>query len=313
MSKKLIITLSIIFSVVAVVLILFWTLFALSSVTVQFHSTTMNLTEISQQEIVSAGNFHYGACVLFEGKNKYIQNIQNAAQKNEKLAYLKVLNIETVFPNKMVIHVAEREEVFAIKSNEHTYICDNELRVLQIDVDKPNLIEVQGLEINNADIKIGDFLSVKQGAIKRFYSVMLENNRNTAEQLGKFAKIDISSYTESLTQKEYYSLTLTTRQGQTYIINNPDFAFSKKVQLLFSMESTLYSKTSDGNILDAGGKAIYVKEIENEYYFVQQSTEGSQVLTQEILLACRLKVDNLPLDKHINRTENDVFASLVKV
>ena len=69
MSKKLIISLSIAFSVLAVVLILFWTLFVLSSVSVKFHSTTINLN-ITEEEIVEAGDFRFGACVFFEGKNK---------------------------------------------------------------------------------------------------------------------------------------------------------------------------------------------------------------------------------------------------
>ncbi len=310
MSKKLIITLSIIFSVVAVLLILFWTLFGLSTVTVQFHSTKINLAEVTDQEIVSAGGFRYGACVFFEGKNKYIQNLEKSS--NEKLAYLRVLNIETVFPNKMVIHVAEREELFAVRTSEHTYICDRDLRVLQIDQERENIIEVEGLDIQNEEIKIGDFLSVKQGAIKNFCSVMLQNNRPLEEQIGKFSKIEILPFTESLTQQEYFSFKLTTRGGRVFEIANPNFAFSNKVKLLFSMESTLYSKTSDGQIVDAGGKPIYVKDNGDEYYFVSQDEEQSQPLTQEILLSCHLKIDNLPLDKHLSRTENDIYSCLAK-
>ena len=68
LSKKAIIITSVCVGVVAVVLILFWTLFALSSVTVEFHTTTKNLT-LSEEEIVEAGDFSYGTCVLFDGKS----------------------------------------------------------------------------------------------------------------------------------------------------------------------------------------------------------------------------------------------------
>ena len=81
MSKKWIIALSIIFSILAVVLILFWTLFGLSSVTVEFDSTLQNLT-VSEQEILDAGEFKYHSCVLFDGKKKYIQKLLHFRIRN---------------------------------------------------------------------------------------------------------------------------------------------------------------------------------------------------------------------------------------
>ena len=87
MSKKAIITLSIVIALIAAILISFWTLFALSTVTVDFKTTTKNLT-ITSEEIVDAGKFNYGASVLFDGKNKYIDNINSKIQENENFAYL---------------------------------------------------------------------------------------------------------------------------------------------------------------------------------------------------------------------------------
>ena len=65
LSKKLIISLSVCLGVIAVILILFWTLFALSTVEVEYHTTTKNLS-LSNEEIVEAGKFSYGACVFFD-------------------------------------------------------------------------------------------------------------------------------------------------------------------------------------------------------------------------------------------------------
>ena len=50
MSKKAIISLSIVLGIVAVVLILFWTLFALSTVTVDYKTATLNLN-LTDEEI----------------------------------------------------------------------------------------------------------------------------------------------------------------------------------------------------------------------------------------------------------------------
>ena len=53
LSKKAIISLSIVLGIVAVVLILFWTLFALSTVTVDYKTTTLNLN-LTDEEIDKA-------------------------------------------------------------------------------------------------------------------------------------------------------------------------------------------------------------------------------------------------------------------
>ena len=132
MRKKAIIILSVVLGVIVTMLILFWTLFALSSVTVKFHTTTKNLA-LTEAEIVEAGDFSYGASVLFDGKRKYVERLDEAVTKNENFAYLEVVNIETIFPNRYVVHVAEREEVFEVQYGENVLVLDDELRVLKIE------------------------------------------------------------------------------------------------------------------------------------------------------------------------------------
>ena len=161
MSKKLIITLSVVFAIVAVFLILCWTLFGLSSVSIEFETTTKNLT-LSDEEIVEAGRFRYGASVLFEGKQKYIDNLNAKSAENEKFAYLKVVNIETVFPNRFVVHVAEREELFAVEYDTQFLICDRDFRVLKFSSTQENAILLKGLQILNSSVSVGDFLEIGQ-------------------------------------------------------------------------------------------------------------------------------------------------------
>lgn len=312
MSKKLIITLSTVFICIAVVLILFWTLFSLSSVSVQFHSTTKNLT-ITNEEIVEAGQFRYGACVFFEGKNKSIDSINKKSKENPNFAYLKVLNIETVFPNKFIIHVAERAELFSVETDGQVLICDSELRVLKIGETENDTIHVSGLNIINEDVKVGDFLDVEQTFMKRFYGVMLQNNRDLSQQLGKFEKIKLEKYKDSITQKEYHSMMLTTSNNRKFVINNPEFAFVNKIQKMFATESTLFSQDvdNDGHILDKDKKPIYVKLSDsNEYLPCLSEDDGAVALTYSLLSKCYIKVDNLTLDEHINRTEQDIYYSI---
>ena len=318
MSKKLIITLSVVFAIVAVFLILCWTLFGLSSVSIEFETTTKNLT-LSDDEIVEAGRFRYGASVLFEGKQKYIDNLNAKSAENENFAYLKVVNIETVFPNRFVVHVAEREELFAVEYDTQFLICDRDFCVLKFSSTQENAILLKGLQILNSSVSVGDFLEIGQTSMKKFYSVMLQNNRDLAEQLGKFKEIEIGSYQDEITDKEYVSITLTTFQNRKFVINNIDFAFANKVQLMFAAEAALFSQNVDGsgNILNSNGEIIYVVKNENGEYLPFDSESHSEEekisLTYQVLQNCYIKVDNLTLNDYIDRDETDIFYALVEL
>ena len=135
-------------------------MFGLSKVVVAFDSTTINLTNLSQEEIVDAGQFDKGESVLFAGKEKYAKNIEKFAEQDKRFAYIKVVNIETVFPNKYVVHIVEREELFGIAYGEQFLICDRDLRVLKI-VDSlvfEDVIVVENMQIYTENPKEGDFL-----------------------------------------------------------------------------------------------------------------------------------------------------------
>ncbi len=325
MSKKLIISLSVILCAIVVVLILFWTLFGLSSVTVEFSSTLVNLA-VSEEEIINAGNFSYGSSVLFEGKTKYIENINNYASENENFAYIRVTNIETIFPNKFVVYVTEREELFAVEvdvnegasADKQYLICDREFRVLKIldefTSTQDNAILLKGLKFDNEDVKVGDFLNVEQSAMLNFYSVMVANNRDLSEQWGKFKELELGVCTNELTGIEYVSLTLTTFQGQVFEIDNIDFAFANKVQLMFAVESAMFNQNVDanGNLLNSDGEIIYVLKTESgEYVSSEENVEGSVPLSYDLLSNCYIRVDNLTLDENVDRTENDIYYAFV--
>lgn len=292
MSKKAIISLTLVFGIIAIILILFWTLFGLSTVTVEFDSTLKNLT-VSDQEIVDAGKFRFGASVLFEGKKKYIQNIYE--NTNENFAYIKISNIETKFPNKFVIHIIEREELFAVEHGEEFLICDHEFRVLRKANSTDGAIRLENLELSG-EVNVGDFLEVDQ-CLTEFYSAMLSNNRDFSQQVGKFEKIRV----------EDKDLRLWTFGGQEYLISNIEFAFKEKVQLMFAVESAIYEQNLDSS--------VDVVENENgELTPVDSENEGDkQTLSwREILSQTYVKIDNLPFSPYKDRTEEDIYYCFVK-
>lgn len=302
--------------IIAVVLILFWTLFALSSVSVSFHSTLLNL-DVSAEEIVEAGEFKYGESVLFQSKKKYISNINDHAYENSKFAYIRVLNIETVFPNKYVVHVSEREELFSVEFNGQTLVLDRDFRVLDIISNEESRIEnkpitLKGLEIEDSEVRVGDFLKVKQNYMKKFLSVFLKNNRTYSEIKGKFSEIQIASYCDETTNVQYDSLNFTTFENRKFILKNPEFAFAEKVALLYAVESSVFSQEVDneGYILDKEGQKIYLTKNESGQYlpYTENSDSKDKVaLSFSLLNKCAIVVDNLTLDENITRSEKDIY------
>lgn len=319
MSKKAIISLSIVLGIVAVILILFWTLFALSSVSVNFKTTTTNL-KLTEEEIVEAGKFNYGASVIFEGKKKYVQNLNNAVGENENFAYLEVINIETVFPNKYIIHIAEREEVFAVSFEDKILICDDDLRVLRIESGnyestKENPILLQGLDILNEDIKIGDFLDAKQNGIFDFYDAFLRNNRNLVEQRGFVKSISLGTNYVEITDKTYDNITIQTFSDRNYVINNIDFALPQKFQLMLAVDSALFSQINEsGQLVDKDGTPVY-DYVYDENGEIKKNENGEplkgEMWTYERLLNGYILIDNFILNDFEEVAVTDIYYKLM--
>ncbi len=320
MSKKAIISLSVCVGIMAVILISFWTLFALSTVTVDFKTTTLNL-DVTEEEIVEAGDFQFGACVLFDGKSKYIENINNYALENPNFAYLEVVNIETVFPNRYVIHIAEREEVFAIKMDAEYLICDDDLRVLRIEnsfeSEKTNPILLENLNILNEEIRVGDFLEVEQEGVKEIYDALLRNNRDLTEQQGYFKSITFGTNYVEITDKTYFNITIKTFSGRTFVINNIDFALAEKFQLLFAVDSALYVQINDlGQLVDGEGNVVYDYRYDNDgniLYDENGDALQGEIWTYERLCNSYILIDNFILNDFQEVSVTDLYYKLVYV
>ena len=157
-NKKFIITLGITLSVVLLLIILYFTAFTLKNVEVDFRNNSQIYSEESKKSISEDSIIPKGSPIFSLSK----KTITKTLEKNNP--YLKIINIETVFPNKIIIHCAEREETYAIRANDTKYfICDAEFKVLYISTnyyDKQAIL-FTGLEnlIENANrVNAGEFL-----------------------------------------------------------------------------------------------------------------------------------------------------------
>lgn len=143
-AKKIIIALSGVLSILILLIILCFTAFSLKTVKIDFRTSLENIT-VSEKEILESGKFKKGGSVFFHGKNGYKKNLENFNP------YIKVVNIETVFPSTFVVHLVERQEVFAIAFEGGYYICDEELRVLRICLNENNDNETNDNNSNGND------------------------------------------------------------------------------------------------------------------------------------------------------------------
>lgn len=124
--KKATIICSIVFVLLIILVVLMFTVFLLKDVKVELKTGTEHLTQEVVSEIENEA-LKTGGSVLFLGKEKLISRLE------KQFPYLKIVNIETQIPNKLVIHAAEREELFAVNSGEKSYFLDEEFKILRVE------------------------------------------------------------------------------------------------------------------------------------------------------------------------------------
>ena len=239
--KKLLIGSSIVLGLVLLVVILCFTLFALRIVEVEFKNNPQIFTEQSKISIKENQSIKYGTPVFALNKNKIITELE------KDKPYLQVINIETVFPNKIIIHCAEREETFAVKAGDKKYfICDRDFKVLTIRTNysstQDNAILFLGLEnlIENTNrVNEGEFLefSSETEMLKNIGQALLRNNKTVAEQRALIKTIELDSCVYYYTAKNQPYLKITDFNGFVSNIYVPETLLATKFQAMFASDS----------------------------------------------------------------------------
>ena len=249
------------------VVVLTSTVFSLKSATVQFMSTTNVLTG-TENQIIESAKFNYGESVFFSSKNNYIKNIEKANP------YIRVINIETIFPNKFVINAVERNECYVIKfssgKNKNKYaITDERMKVLNIVDNYQNntsngiFIEKSGLE--SQDVEVGDFFNVSND----YFVVLFKSFREW-----KISYLDVKAKVQSieLNYEKKDRLLINMRSGVQIILENSSSQMSEKMNLAFSIFETTTDK--DGNAVDyTKNGIILIAETETKIYGLYKPME----------------------------------------
>lgn len=157
-----------VFVFITTIIVLCSTVFTLNTVELGWLSTTKVLSDKTNTEIIESGEFKNGESVFLINKNKYKQNLE------ENNPYLKVVNMEIKFPNKLKVTVSEREELYALKvvneksASGFSYVfLDYDLKVLKItdnqvipNQQNPAVLTIQNLEYTVDDFSAGKFTNL---------------------------------------------------------------------------------------------------------------------------------------------------------
>jgi len=261
-NKRLIAILGILFFIVFIV-VLSSTVFTLVHAEVVFSqvldSENTNFgTDNERQAVIQSANFDFGKCIFFIDKQAHIDYLEKANP------YLEVLNIETIFPNKFIIHALEREELYSIRLSETSFaIMDKSLKVLDINavsrgvsVLMPDITEVISAELGQT-LNIGsehiNMLCSVYSALSKIGATETEIGYSVADIIGTFSKIQLDTALNTIT--------LETFVGTDIIIKNPNNdLLTKMLQAMSAFENSpeVYDTITVEDIIDVNNPSYYI-------------------------------------------------------
>ena len=271
-TKKILISLSSVVLLAAILVTLAFTVFSLKTVKIDWRTSHTNVT-LSDQQLIDGGQFSFGSSVFFHSKKGYQEKIESLSP------YLDVVNIETVFPSTFVIHLAQRQEVYAFSSSQQTLICDQNLRILRLEQDfsstQDNAMLVQGLSFEESSYQPGQYLEIEN--FIDVYSSLFECNRTLSQQQALIKSIQfVQEYDQNIKETQTTAV-LQLFGGQSVQIKNASYGLKYKLDMFLQVYSNLYSLI--GQEIASGG--VWTKEIldgctiiVNNYYNFSEHNES---------------------------------------
>ena len=170
--------------VVLVFVVLSSTVFSLNRVEFCFLQSPIYYKSDSNiaESVIKSGKFNYGESVFLIDKEAHAKKIE------KEYPYIKVVGIETKFPNVLLIQSIERQAFFAVPNEENTMfaICDGDFKVLRVVtytdyVANPEYPSIDCADIRFSEQTVGDFL------------IETEESKILAELPSIFEQIDYKS------------------------------------------------------------------------------------------------------------------------
>ncbi len=291
MTKKAkIITIAIVLSILALILILFCAVFCLYRQDVVFIGERNNTVKITDEQIIETAGFRTGRSIFSLDKDKAIENIE------QTYPYLKVVQINTVSAIRIEIRVRERYEMYyaADEINQNYYILDEELKVLQItDFEPTGITKLESSLLGDANIDIlgitgntvvSDFLanthfrSLTDNLFVAMYNtVMIEEDgvdRYVTRDDIKILVTNVQFARGYTLQESYDRIIITTSRGFIIDIGKPDSNLENKVNICFNAIDALIERGESGGTI----KVTYLDNGEERYNFIRDDQTSSDLI-----------------------------------
>lgn len=256
MTKKAkIITISIVLSILALILILFGAVFCLYKQDVVFIGDRSSTIDITNEEIIESAGLKKGRPIFSLDKETAMNNIERT------YPYLKVIQINTVSAIRIEISVRERYEMYYTYSDstKKYYVLDEELKVLRMSNIEPigitklessilgeEMLDILGITSNTI---VSDFLSTENyrgityNLFVSMYNTVMIDDAGTDRYVDRE---DIKSlitklqFAKGYTLEETYDrVILNLSNGFIVDIGKPQENFQDKVNICFSALDTL--------------------------------------------------------------------------
>lgn len=250
MTKKSIITTSILLSILALILVLFGAVFRLRQIDVEISLQEGSAVAVTKEDILTASKLKRGGSIFMVDKQTAIDNIEQTYSE------IKVVQIETVSVVKVKIVVRERVEMFYAEYQNTYYCMDEDLKVMRIfaktsESEPTNLIKIETDIGITSNTKICDFMNKTYASISydwfvAMYTNVMMSNRyvERADICSLVATISFEKAYALIDEGEnavqYTKLVLKTRSlnegatgGIVIEIANPETGLGKKVNMCF--------------------------------------------------------------------------------
>lgn len=193
--KRLVILLSVL-ACLTVLIVLSSTLFTLQTINVEWLTTKSELTYLKDSQIIE--NVSKGDSIFLLKKDDV------ATELEKKFPYLRVVYIETKFPNKIVIHSAERQSMFAIRLSDDEYVViDAYGKVLKLATSsifasgelgiKPIKLTFDNCPINPSDYNVGEYIDneIIMNIVEKVSKSLFESGYTSTTSKGVFKNINV--------------------------------------------------------------------------------------------------------------------------
>ena len=260
-SKRLVVVLSIL-AFLTVLVVLSSTVFTLQKVSINWMTTKDEMIGIKDSSITEV--VPTGASIFLVDKDEIIKDLE------KEFPYLRVVGLETKFPNKIVVHTAERESLYAVSMSDangtrYYMILDEKGKVLRKTNSsifageelgaKPIKVNFVGANVNTDDYVVGE--EVKDGALRDLLSrlsyTMREAGHTPTTSKGVFTDISI---VYAGNEKE---INFKTRNGMVISLKDAEHLTTDK--LLLGL--TVYDNNQQNGVVE-GTIDVWYNLIENK-------------------------------------------------